>query len=206
MIGLGFFPLFLFVAQRLTRPSSLPIIENATNLPIPAQTSLPSFGTGQAPANLLTSETNFGLPERLKIPKIKVDAAINPMGITANGAMETPTQPQNVGWFKFGPRPGNIGSAVIDGHFGRWANGEGSVFNDLNKLQKGDSLIVESEGGLSSTFSVHSIQVYDQKTDDSNVFVSSDGKSHLNLITCEGIWDDISRSYAKRLVVFSDKE
>jgi len=35
---------------------------------------------------------------------------------------------------------------------------------------------------------------------------SSDAKAHLNLITCEGVWDKVSKSYSKRLVVFTDRE
>jgi hypothetical protein len=52
---------------------------------------------------------------------------------------------------------------------------------------------------------VREIQRYDPNADASSVFSSNDGKSHLNLITCEGIWDEVSQSYPQRLVIFTDK-
>ena len=150
--------------------------------------------------------TDFGLPVRLKIPKINVDAEIDPMGTTPSGAMEIPSGPKNVGWYKSGPHPGDSGSAVIDGHYGRWKNGEGSVFDDLNNLEKGDILYVEDENGMATSFVVRESRKYDPNADASDVFESSDGKSHLNLITCEGTWNKDSKSYSQRLVVFADKK
>jgi len=38
-----------------------------------------------------------------------------------------------------------------------------------------------------------------------DVFTSSDGKAHLNLITCDGIWDKNAAQYSERLVVFADR-
>ena len=147
-----------------------------------------------------------GPPVRLIIPKINVDAVIEPMGTTSSGAMEIPSGPRNVGWYKDGPHPGDNGSAVIDGHYGRWKNGEGSVFDDLNNLEKGDVLYVEDENGVATTFLVRESQSFDPNADASDVFESNDGNSHLNLITCEGVWNKTAKSYSQRLVVFTDKE
>lgn len=151
-------------------------------------------------------QVSFGLPARLKIPKINVDAFVESMGLTSDGAMEAPKRGRNVGWYSLGPRPGNIGSAVMDGHFGRWKNGEGSVFDDLNTLQKGDRIYVEDDKGITATFVVRESRSFDPNADATDVFDSNDGKAHLNLITCEGIWNKDSKSYSERLVVFADKE
>jgi len=35
---------------------------------------------------------------------------------------------------------------------------------------------------------------------------SNDGKAHLNLITCAGVWDEVEKSHSSRLVVFADME
>jgi sortase A len=56
---------------------------------------------------------------RLQIPSIKVDAAIQYVGLTGSGSMEVPQGRADVAWYKFGPRPGDLGSAVIAGHRGR---------------------------------------------------------------------------------------
>lgn len=151
---------------------------------------------------LMVSST---LPIRLKIPKIRVDADVEPVGIAADGSMDVPKDPVDVAWFKLGPRPGENGSSVISGHYG-WKNKKPSVFDNLHKLRKGDKLYITDDLGIITTFVVREARRYDPKADASAVFASSDGKSHLNLVTCEGIWNKILKSYSKRLVVFADKE
>jgi hypothetical protein len=53
---------------------------------------------------------------------------------------------------------------------------------------------------------VREIKKYDPNANASDVFISGDGKAHLNLITCVGFWNKVSKSYPKRLVIFADKE
>ncbi|MDO8593243.1 MAG: class F sortase [bacterium] len=145
-------------------------------------------------------------PIRLKIPKINVDAAVEYVGLTSQGAMDVPKGPSDVAWFKLGAHPGDNGSAVIAGHYGRWKNGKGSVFDNLNKLRQGDKLYIEDEKGIIISFVVRESRRYDPKADASDVFNSNDGGSHLNLIACDGVWDKAAKSYSKRLIVFADKE
>ena len=80
------------------------------------------------------------------------------------------------------------------------------MFNNLYKLQKGDELYIEDENGATIAFVVIESRSYDLKADVSKVFISDDDRSHLNLITCEGVWDQASKSYSERLVVFADRE
>ena len=147
-----------------------------------------------------------GLPIRLVIPKINVDTDVKYVGLDAKGAMDMPKTSDEVAWYKFGPRPGENGSAVIAGHYGFWKSGQGSVFDNLNKLRKGDKLYIEDEKGAIITFVVSALKRYNSNADASDVFNSSDDKAHLNLITCEGIWDATKQTYSDRLVIFTDKE
>ena len=162
-------------------------------------------GTSVEPRLRRSVAGQVGRPIRLKIPKINVDAAVEYVGITPDGAMDVPKGPADVAWFNLGPRPGENGSAVMAGHYG-WKNNISSVFDDLHTLQKGDKLYVEDEKGAITTFVVRESRRYDPKADASNVFIPNDSLAHLNLITCEGIWDKVSESYSERLVVFTDKE
>ena len=145
------------------------------------------------------------LPVNLIIPKIKVDAFIEYLGITPAGAMDVPAGPSNVAWFDLGPRPGDIGSAVIAGHEG-WKNNIPAVFDNLYQLQVGDTIYTEDGVGSTTAFIVRKIQTFGQYDSTATIFDSTDGKSHLNLITCEGIWNPITKSSPERLVVFADKE
>jgi len=147
------------------------------------------------------TETAQGLPIRLIIPEINVDTLIENMGVMATGVMEVPDNSVNVGWFKLGPRPGEDGSAVIAGHFDG-KNGEKGVFTDLDKLKKGDKITIKDSNGASVVFIVREIRIYDPGYAN-NVFSASES-AHLNLITCDGIWNGTKKSYDKRLVVFAD--
>lgn len=150
-------------------------------------------------------QAGFGVPVRLRIPGIMVDDAVEQAGVTSEGSMGVPKGPIGVAWFSLGPRPGEVGSAVISGHYG-WKNGIPAVFDDLYKLHEGDKLYVEDEKGIVTTFVVRELRRFGENADASEVFTSHDGKAHLNLVTCEGFWNKFSKSYSKRLVVFADKE
>jgi len=148
---------------------------------------------------------SIGLPTRLRIPKIGVNSVIEYMGLTVDGAMDTPTSPDRVGWFALGTHPGNVGNAVMAGHYG-WKNGIPAVFDNLNTLRKGDLLYVDDEKGVTVIFVVRESRTYDQADGASEVFLSSNGGSHLNLITCQGVWNKDMKSYSHRLVIFTDKK
>lgn len=153
----------------------------------------------------IPEQTNIGLPVRLKIPSIKVNAVIESVGLTSKGEMGTPKIPRDVAWYNLGPRPGEIGSAAIAGHV-NWYNGAVSAFANLNKLKIGDRIIIQDDKGVNISFIVRKIHAYTSKEDPSEVFISNDGRAHLNLITCFGVWDKKAKQYSKRLVVFADKE
>lgn len=150
-------------------------------------------------------KVNVGLPARLIIPSINVDAVIEYVGVASDGSMDVPKGPTGVAWFEFGSRPGEGGSAVIAGHEG-WKDAIPAVFDNLYKLQKGDKIYIEDKMGATTAFVVRELRSLDENEDASTVFNSSDGKAHLNLVTCEGVWNPVSKSYSKRLVVFTDKE
>lgn len=148
---------------------------------------------------------DIGLPVRLKIPSINVDATIDYVSLDSSGAMAIKQSLTEVAWYELGARPGEDGSAVIAGHYGRIGN-QGSVFNNLNKLIKGDEVLVTDIKGVSITFVVRESLKFDPNADASTVFKSGDGKAHLNLITCDGVWMNSENTYSDRLVVFTDKK
>ncbi|MCR4328421.1 MAG: sortase [Patescibacteria group bacterium] len=144
-----------------------------------------------------------GLPVRLKIPIISVDAAIEDALITSDGRMDVPEGSTNVAWFSLGPHPGREGSAVIGGHFGI-KNGVKFVFYDLDKLKIGDKIYIENDKGDTLAFQVRSVKLFDRDADATDVFTSYDKMAHLNLITCEGVWNKVNGTYPQRRVVFTD--
>lgn len=155
------------------------------------------------PQHKVVSETYSGLPVRLVIPAINVNAAIEHVGVDSRGNMEVPSNVVDVGWFKLGSRPGVKGSAVISGHF-NGENGEEGVFNKLDRLKKGHKLHIKDDKGAMITFIVQKSRVYNPGYAE-EVFSTNDN-TYLNLITCDGVWDKDKKSYSKRLVIFASIE
>ncbi len=180
------FSLFQFITGKLITTEQVPTISNAA---------------------IITDKQKIevSLPVRLIIPKIGVDANIDPIGVTAKGIMDSPKEPDDAAWFSLGPVPGEKGSAVISGHYG-WKNNIKAVFDNLSELRKGDKIYIENSKGKITTFVVRTHRTYDQNANAAEIFGSSDGKSRLNLITCKGTWNKIEKSYSERLVIFAEKE
>ena len=143
------------------------------------------------------------LPLQISIPSINVDTAIESVGLTPDGAVDIPKNPINAAWYDVSPLPGDIGNSIIDGHYG-WKNNMPAAFDHLKSLKKGDKIYVKNSLGSTTIFVVTKVAVYDENNNDPAVFISTDGKAHLNLITCGGVWNKIKKSYSDRLVVFAD--
>lgn len=160
----------------------------------------PSLIYNEKPATTPDSAAQIGIPLKLKIDALKVSALIQSIGLTPDGSMGVPTNYTDVAWYQDGSRPGEIGSAVIAGHFGT----ADSIFNNLHKIKKGDELTIENSDGKISVFIVKRIEKLLADDNAKNIFFSTDGQAHLNLITCGGIWNKATKSYPSRLIVFAD--
>lgn len=145
----------------------------------------------------------LGLPKTLTIPIINLEADILEMGLTDSGNMESPLNVEDVGWYKYGARPGSLGSAVMAGHLGVGALERG-IFINLDKLVLQDTITVTDEEGLTATFSINKIETYGKDEIVSEVFNRSDGR-YLNLITCTGKWLPLENTYSQRLIIFADR-
>lgn len=148
-----------------------------------------------------------GKPTRLTIPKLNVDAGFQYLGLKSDGTMEIPNNIVDVAWFTGSPLPGKKGNSIITGHVVQILGGvvtKPGVFKNLNELAIGDKLYIQNDRGETIIFAVRETRLYDPSADAVDVFVSFDGKVHLNLITCEGTWNAAQQSYSKRLVVFMD--
>lgn len=143
-------------------------------------------------------------PVRVEIPEINVNASLDYVGLTSQGALDTPKVPQDAGWYDKGPRPGDVGTAVIDGHFG-WKDDIPAAFDNLHLLQKGDTITIIDDEGKNTNFVVRDVETYAKDQAAGSIFTTAGG-THLNLITCEGTWNAAQASYSNRLVVFANKE
>lgn len=141
-------------------------------------------------------------PERLIIPSLQIDALVQQVGVKANGAMATPKNFTDVGWYKYGTIPGQEGSAVIAGHVDNGLALPG-VFKHLSDLKIGDELYVQTIDGSKLRFVVQDIQKYSHTAVPTEEVFNARGAAHLNLITCDGTWIPTDKTYDKRLIVYS---
>ncbi len=176
---------------------------NATTTPSMVETTT----SINAAAGTTVANNENGSPMRLIIPKLSIDAGFQYTGFEPDGTMAVPTNIYDVGWFTDSVRPGEKGVAIVTGHIAQVRGGvvtKLGVFNDLHALQPGDTLSVVNDQGKSIAFVVREVRSYDPAADATDVFTSTDGGAHLNLITCEGTWNPSQVSYSQRLVVFTD--
>ena len=164
-----------------------------------ASTTLVAAAQPAAPADDAAGRT----PVQLTIARAGVAARIVPLGETATGAMATPETPTDVGWWQFGAAPGDVGSAVLGGHLDFHDYGA-AVFWNLNRLRPGDSVIVTRADGTQLSFIVQSSEIYPENDTAAieRIFRQSD-TARLNLITCAGTFNPITRDYNQRLVVYT---
>jgi sortase (surface protein transpeptidase) len=159
--------------------------------------SLPSAPT-TATVHVAHSQT----PVRLIIPAAAVDAHVQAVGIGKSGNMAVPTNYTDVGWYRYGPAPGQVGSAVIDGHVD---NGFGlsAVFKNISDLKPGDDMYVETASSTRLHFVVNDIEDYPAADVPKNLLFTRADAPRLNLITCAGEWDASAKAYDHRTVVYA---
>jgi len=137
-------------------------------------------------------------PVRLVISAINVDARIEARGLDANRSLATPTDFHDVAWYKLGPKPGDPGNAVMNGHVNWWTGD--AVFTHLSRLRAGDEIrIVRADGGV-VVFTVTGKRTVDANARVASLFAPSK-QATLTLITCTGIWNPLTQSDTQRLLV-----
>jgi LPXTG-site transpeptidase (sortase) family protein len=142
-----------------------------------------------------------GLPVRLRIPAIDVDAPIEHVGLKDNNEMDVPKIARDVAWFKYGPLPGQVGNAVINGHLDQATSK--AVFFKLRQLIVGDEMVVTYSNGDEYVFVVDEKSRYGVESSPMGLITGPTNERRMNLITCDGAWDRGAANYSQRLVIFT---
>lgn len=119
---------------------------------------------------------------------------------TEDGALTPPSDPQQVGWWSDGARPGAAeGAAVVTGHT---VHTGGGAFDDLDTLAPGDRVVVRSASD-DVGYRVTSVEVLsrDELARRSADVFGRTGPPRLVLITCED-WD--GTEYRSNVVVTAE--
>lgn len=162
-----------------------------------------SGDTGAAPSAQANAFMPVAAPATLEIPAIGVSAPVTAVGLAGDGSMGVPADAVHVAWYEYGPRPGEPGAAVIDGHLDTIHSPQ-AVFYDLDKLKAGDEIDVTTAAGEKLVFKVTDTETLPYDATTSAIFTTSSTVPQLNLITCAGDWVRAIRLYDRRFVVFSE--
>ena len=176
-----------------------------TRTAIHALVSAPdSVGPPPASVPAALADAPQALPARLIIPSIGVDAAVQDVGVNKQGNMRAPSDFTDVAWYEYGTVPGERGSAVIAGHFD---NGLGlaGVFKKLGMLRVGDDIYVETASSTRLHFLVEATSSYPYQGVPADLLFTRADTVRLNLITCDGAFLPVSRTYDRRLVVYATR-
>ncbi|GLV57230.1 hypothetical protein KDH_40660 [Dictyobacter sp. S3.2.2.5] len=178
------------VQAQVVRPTPRPTVA-------PTPTSMPPTPT---PVPIV----RVAEPVHIRIPAIGVDTEVEPVGVLASGNLDTPHRNKwdGTGWYESGPRPGEKGSAVIDGHVDR-DGGSPAVFWNLQYMKPGDEVIITTSSGQQLHFrTIRSEAIPPDPSHLQGIFGDSSG-TYLNMITCAGVWIPSQGQTSLRLVVYT---
>ena len=120
---------------------------------------------------------------------------------SSGGHAEPPVEaPQLASWYNLGPRPGEVGPAVILGHVN--GSGKPGVFANLHTVEVGDQIVVSREDGSDVAFSVYRIQTIEKTefpTDE--VYGNTEGPE-IRLVTCGGDLDRVRHRYLSNIIAY----
>jgi hypothetical protein len=186
--------------QATTAPSSSSSVP-ATSVPAPAGPAGPAAeGLTQPlpPAPALPTATPAGPePVSLTIDDLSISSAVvRPVGVEPDGEMEVPPADE-VGWYRYGPRPGDEGSSVLAAHIAY--GGEDGVFRHLADLPSGATLTVAYADGTTRQFQVTEVANYPKDSLPPSTW-TREGPATLSLITCGGEFDESTGHYTDNVI------
>jgi sortase (surface protein transpeptidase) len=172
-----------------TKETSLNKAQVASPTSIPTPTALPT-----------PTEIPIADPISIEIPSINATANIVKVGLSADNAMEIPHDFATVGWYYPSGKPGEDGSALLNGHYDD-TSGRPAAFYNLKNLKNGDEIIITTANERKYVFAVedvfsHPIEAFPHDL----LYEDLDGQQ-IKLLTCDGVWSAQNKNYSNRLVV-----
>jgi len=138
------------------------------------------------------------VPISIEIENINVrDADVIPVGINAEDlSFEVPPADQ-VGWYEFGPAPGETGSSVLAAHIA--FDGVDGVFRYLEDVEVGSIVEIGFDDGTTRRYQIETLTEYVKEELPASLF-ARDGREQLALITCGGTFNYDVSSYESNTV------
>jgi hypothetical protein len=170
--------------------------------PVAAATNVPIGDarvgeTDQAPDPDVTGPK----PVKIQVGEIGLEADVVPVGVDDNNQFDVPVA-TTVGWYRYGPRPGEPGASVLAAHVDY--GGKPGAFFHLAQLKADDRLQVTMDDGRTLSFRVTGVFQYDKSQLPADEIFREDGAPVLHLVTCGGTFNPQRHSYEANVVVTAD--
>lgn len=141
------------------------------------------------------------VPTELTIPSLDISTRVGRVGLQPDHQVMVPTSVRTASWFRLGPTPGEVGSAVILGHVDSYVGP--AVFFLLRTLSVGASIKVVLANGVVTNFAVTKVVEYSKSNFPDQLVYGSHGTQSLQLVTCGGVFNHATGHYESNIVVFS---
>ena len=152
------------------------------------------FGQSQAVA------TPVIYPTSLSISSIGIRTSLIPLGLDKDGSLSVPKSGAVAGYFTGGPKPGEVGPAVIVAHVD-WKGSKG-VFYDLRKVRVGQSIFVTNSDFKTTKFMITKVFSVRKKAFPTDSVYGDLNYPGLRLVTC-GTFDFKTKKYIDNLIVYA---
>jgi hypothetical protein len=195
----------------VTRPSDalsgVPAADSLASAPAVSSPAPAPTGPGLAPATQLEAEPATQAPAvvspaptRFTIERLGIDMPVRPVGVAADGEMALPKSPAEVGWYEYGPRPGDPrGATVLAAHLDMPGYGTGPIAA-VEDLRRGDTIVVRS-GSTTTRYAVSDVRSIRKSQLDLPALFAREGAPVLHVVTCGGTFDRAARRYDRNIVV-----
>jgi hypothetical protein len=168
--------------------------------PSPGASAAGGIGPGGAKGPAL----HQSLPVSVSIPAIGVQSKLLRLGLNKDGTIQVPnllTSANEAAWYRYSVTPGQIGTAVIEGHVDSYQGP--AVFFRLGALRPGNHIDVTLADGITAVFRVTGVREYDKDKYPANTIYAPADYAALRLITCGGDFDGTTGHYLSSVVVFA---
>jgi hypothetical protein len=142
-------------------------------------------------------------PLRLRIASVDVDMPIASAGVLPDGQMDLPEDPRKIGWYRFGPGPGEErGSVVLGGHVDSNRYGVGPLAR-LAAVEVGARIVVTDAAGAPVRYRVTSVERISKAALPTQRLFDRDSAPRLVVITCGGRYLPEAGGYEDNIVVLA---
>ena len=147
----------------------------------------------------------FVSPNMIEIPKLDAKAPIVNVSTLPDGALDVPLNPQTVGWWNGGAKPGAAkGTAILDGHVNY--NGVDGVLSRIGTLNPGDAVYVDGVRNAKKMrvkFRITGVRTYHKTALPYKQIFDQKSIGRLAIVTCGGPFDSQTGNYLDNIVAFA---